>query len=66
MQAGEITGQAALEELKKPSHDISIFSRCIEEETKSVANVGRTLLKKDEYQKKFKLRDLEIDKHGNI
>ena len=63
LKTGAISGKEAQEELEK-YHDVSLFNKCIEEETRAISNIAKTFVRRNDYYKKFGQRDLSIDKHG--
>ena len=41
-----------------------MFNQTIEEETKTISNIAHAFVRKNEYEQKFKLRELSIDRRG--
>ena len=49
---------------KVNKREVSLFSKCIDEETKTISNIANSFVRKNEYTKKFKMRELSTDRHG--
>lgn len=41
-----------------------MFDRTLEEETKTISNIARDFVRKQEYEAKFKKRELSTDRNG--
>ena len=41
-----------------------MFNKTLEEETKTISNIARNFVRKNEYAKKYKKRELSTDRHG--
>ena len=49
---------------KEKVQDVSLFNKCIEEETRAISNIAKNFVRKNEYNKKCNKRDLSVDKKG--
>lgn len=41
-----------------------MFNQTIQEETKTMSNLAHAFVRKNEYDQKFKLRELSVDRRG--
>ena len=41
-----------------------MFNQTIQEETKTMSNLANAFVRKNEYDQKFKLRELSVDRRG--
>ena len=57
LKTGAISGKEAQEMLEQ-YHDVSLFNKCIEEETRAISNIAKTFVRRNDYYKKFGQRDL--------
>ena len=62
-------GEITEEEAKKKTEDLPVttmFNKTLEEETKTISNIARNFVRKNEYVEKYKKRELSMDRHGAI
>lgn len=52
LKTGAISGKEA-QEMREQYHDVSLFNKCIEEETRAISNIAKTFVRRNDYYKKF-------------
>ena len=59
-----MTEEEATKEKEDSKWEATMFDRTLEEETKTISNIARNFVRKQEYEAKYKRRELSTDRHG--